>query len=74
MELPTIIGLATAAASVTGAVVSFVFARRAANRQKQFQEVELANWTHQYLSEIRTWADDVVGAMSEAILLCDLDP
>lgn len=74
MEVSTIIGLVTGTASVIGAYVSFVFARRAANRQKQFQEVELANWTHQYLSEIRKWADQVVHAMSEAIMLCDLDP
>ncbi|MEM7058957.1 MAG: hypothetical protein AAF557_15320 [Pseudomonadota bacterium] len=74
MELSTIIGLVTGTASIIGAYVSYVFARRAANRQRQFQEVELANWTHQYLSEIRTWADQVVHAMAEAVLLCDLDP
>ena len=64
----------TGTASVIGAYVSYIFAKRAATRQKQFQEVELANWTHQYLAEIRKWADEVVHAMSEAILLCDLDP
>lgn len=74
MEITTIIGLVTGTASIIGAYVSYVFARRSANRQRQFQEVELADWTHQYLSEIRKWADEVVHAMSEAILLCDLDP
>ncbi len=74
MELTTIIGLVTGTASVIGAYVSYTFAKRAATRQKQFQEVELANWTHQYHAEIRAWADHVVDAMSTAVLLCDLDP
>ena len=74
LDVGTIIGLITTTASIIGAYVSYVFAKRAANRQRQFQEVELADWTHQYLAEIRTWADEVVEAMSAAVLLCDLDP
>lgn len=44
-------------------------ARRAADLLEKNHQLELRSWTDQYFSGVRTWADDVCCALSEAIHL-----
>lgn len=44
-------------------------ARRAADLLEKNHDLELRSWTDQYFSSVRTWADQVCSAISEAIHL-----
>lgn len=69
-----IVGIITATVSAVGAYLSYHYFHRSSERERQNQELELAQWKNQYLAEIRLWADEGMNALSRGLHLCELDP
>ena len=60
--------------TIIAAAVSIVAARFAWVAAKRARVVQVLTFLQKTYTDIRAWADQVVEAMSEATLLCDLDP
>jgi hypothetical protein len=73
--LRTITAAGVSAAVAFGTmVVTILFLKKNFVRELQNQEMNLVATRLRYFEDFRTWADQAVESLTEAIHLCDLDP
>ncbi len=61
-------------ASIIGMGVSAFFAVRTRRDARLSQRIQTIALRRQYFSDVRKWADEVSDTITEAALLCDIDP